>query len=405
MSRSILRAVLERPAQNQAALDGLRAFAILAVIAFHSVGMSTWATVAAQSRGELDLLRRLLFNLWSGVDVFFVLSGYLIGRMLIGDLRRHGRLFYSSFLVRRTSRIFPAYYVVLTVALLAAGPWLPPIFAALFGSLDPAALREGAWTQYLYVSNYLLGPQDPSVIRVNWSLCIEEQFYLVLPPLLWLVTRTRDRRWHLAGIGAGVLVPLGLRAAHYVTHPEAGVDTVWVQSHFRFDELFVGVLLAYVHVHWPERMTAWCRRLGPVLPVTGGLAFLSVLLYGSAFMGGAFRVVFQFALLAWGTAAIMAHVLTSESVLTRVLSARGWYPIARVSYGMYLVHPYMLFAWLSGPWTTLLVDAPLGWRVLVLFVATVAMSWSLSVLLFVAVERPLMQLGHRATRSLRTRSA
>lgn len=401
MLRSITKALFERPSQNFHALDGLRGFATFAVIGFHCVGMSTWATAAAQSRGDLDLLRRVLFNFWFGMDIFFVLSGFLIGRILIRDLERSRKIFYPSFLVRRTLRIFPAYYIVLTVALLVVGPWLPPIFVALFGSLDPSALRGNAWMQYLYVSNYLMTGTDPSVIRVNWSLCVEEQFYLLLPVVLWLVMRTQDRRWHLFALATGILVPLLLRAAHHLAHPSAGASSVWVQSHFRFDELFIGVLLAYVYVNWPDRLRTWSERLGPALPMAGVLSFVTVSLYGSAFLGGAFRVVFQFALLAWGTAAIIAHSLTKDSAFTRVLSARAWFPVTRVSYTMYLVHPYFLFAWLSGPFQTLLVDAPLGWRVLVLFVVTFSTSWLTAALLFVSVEGPLMRVGQRASMRLR----
>ena len=100
------------------ALDGIRAIAILTVILFHCAVFSNYVSPLMKAQGiPISWTQQILLNLWSGVDIFFVLSGFLIGRILLRDLAIEGRIFYASFFVRRSLRIFPLYYLVLTVTL------------------------------------------------------------------------------------------------------------------------------------------------------------------------------------------------------------------------------------------------------------------------------------------------
>ncbi|MCA9511789.1 MAG: acyltransferase [Myxococcales bacterium] len=356
---------------------------------------SAYTTARGEAAGAFSPVQRWLFNLWSGVDVFFVLSGFLIGRILLGNLARTGRIGWASFLVRRSLRIFPAYYVVLAAALLVVAPHAPRAFAFLFETRDFGALRAAAWPAFLYVANYWTPPGAPSPMSWAWSLCIEEHFYLVLPPLLWLFVRGRGRAAHAAVLALGLLGPFAARAAVFAADPGSSVRAVYFQSHFRFDELFAGVAVAYAHVHFPDALRRLVARAGLWLPAAGAGAIASVWAFGSPHAGGAFRLLFQFPLLAFGTAALVAHVLHATSPVSRALAARALAPIARVSYGMYLVHPYVLFAWMSGPFSAMFRAPRMGPWVAALAAACALASWALAAAMFVALERPLLDLGAR----------
>jgi len=394
--------VFVRPEGNIDALDGLRAIAVLTVAAFHCAVFSAYATPELERAGATNFAQHLLLNLWSGVDIFFVLSGFLIGRGLIRDLKTGSRVYYPSFFARRSLRIFPAYYLVLSVSLFAVVPNAPPLFRYLWGSVEAGALRENAWASYLYLSNYLTPAGAPNLMSWAWSLCIEEHFYIVLPPLLWLTMRGTSRWLHAVGLAVGLAGPFIARAVAYLQDPSLEVRDIYFYSHYRFDELFVGVAVAYASVHHTAALAHFAKRAGPVLPLLGVAAITSVWIFGSAHWGNAFRIVFQFPLLAWGTAALLVHGLHEQTWIRRALSARMWFPIARVSYGMYLIHPLVLFALLAGPFRVIFGHAHIGALWVALYAAVVLLSFAIAAAMFALFERPLLDLGGRLARRLRS---
>jgi len=398
------RDLFERPARNLHALDGLRALAVLCVLLFHCAIFSAYATPAHEAAGKLALGQRVLLNLWSGVDVFFVLSGFLIGGILLRDLATSGRVFYASFFVRRSLRIFPIYYFYLLLTLVAVAPYAPRLYSYLWGTVDVAALWANSWTNFLYLNNYLLAPGEANPLSWSWSLCIEEHFYILLPPLLWATLRSPNKGLHAFGLALGLFGPALARALAWFADPGLSTESIYHRSHFRFDELFVGVVVAYAHVHAPEGLASATRRLGLCLPFLGALAVASVWCFGSASEGGVFRIWFQFPLMAWGTAALLLHGIYCTSPLTRFLSAEVWYPIARVSYGIYLVHPILIFALLAGPFRGVFETGPSPAQLLGLACASFALSWGVSALLFLSFESPILQLGGRWSRQIRSRS-
>jgi hypothetical protein len=166
------RDLFTRPPGSLPALDGIRAFACAAIVFFHATVFSGVFMVRDPDR-ELRVLRFLGNAMWTGVDIFFVLSGFLIGRILIRDLERSGRVGYRRFYLRRSFRIFPAYYFVLSVILFVFarfdfanyGSYL--VFAGA-GSWE--SVRDGAWAaHYLYLSNYV-APTRANVMTWGWSL-------------------------------------------------------------------------------------------------------------------------------------------------------------------------------------------------------------------------------------------
>ena len=170
------------------ALDGLRAIAVLAVMLYHG-------GVALTGGGFL------------GVDIFFVLSGFLITTLLLLEFEGTGRLDLPAFWGRRARRLLPALFVVLVVVL---------VYAAFLSGQAADSIRADVLAALFYVSNwwfiasgnsYFEQFQDPSPLTHTWSLAIEEQWYLLLPlALVLLLPRVRSRRSWALGFGLLALV-------------------------------------------------------------------------------------------------------------------------------------------------------------------------------------------------------
>jgi peptidoglycan/LPS O-acetylase OafA/YrhL len=163
------------PAKRIPELDGVRGLAIALVLIYH------YANVAIPGNKVLNYAFLPTRLMWSGVDLFFVLSGLLIGGILLDY--RESRRYYSVFYARRVHRIFPIYYLM--IALLVVGSWAFPHSPLFLGSMP-------LWTFPLYAQN-LMGDftRAPVWIGVSWSLAVEEQFYLLFPLIVRLFSRKR----------------------------------------------------------------------------------------------------------------------------------------------------------------------------------------------------------------------
>src|SRR3954468_13821932 len=174
---------------------------------------------------------------WAGVDLFFVLSGFLMGRLVLGEYRRTGGFDGRRFTVRRVLKLWPVLYLFLAVH-------------ALFGA-EP--LGSYLWQNALHVQNYV-----GTSLQHLWSLAVEEHFYLALALLFPVFVRRGGSLKLFAGLLAGVLVAA---LAFRVTGSLEGVSDTRLQwrTHFRLDGLAAGVLLAVVSVRWPQRFDALQR--------------------------------------------------------------------------------------------------------------------------------------------------
>lgn len=201
-------------------LDGLRGIAIMLVVVWHYV------IVTSPDPLTVGLLT------WSGVDLFFVLSGFLIGGILMDS--RESPLYYSSFYVRRFYRIVPLYLVILMFAFLGASLTDSFMFE---GQLHPLAYLT--FTQNIWMST--LGTYGSSFTSVTWSLAVEEQFYLVLPFLLRKISR---KQIPLVMAMLIITAPL-LRFVLFVVRGHAPLAS-YVFSGCRADALALGVLAAWL---------------------------------------------------------------------------------------------------------------------------------------------------------------
>src|SRR6186997_1549382 len=159
------------------ALDGLRGIAIVLVMLHHF-------TYLRPTSGIDALIGNVLFFGWTGVDLFFVLSGFLITGILLDT--RNSRRYFTTFYARRTLRIFPLYYLILFIALVVL-PKFPAVDRVLIGQ-DELIDLPPQWPYWLYLTNFSIADRGwvHGWVDVGWSLAIEEQFYLVWPLVIWL---------------------------------------------------------------------------------------------------------------------------------------------------------------------------------------------------------------------------
>jgi peptidoglycan/LPS O-acetylase OafA/YrhL len=392
-----------RPPQNFAPLDGLRGFASCIVVFYHCVMFTGFLQAGSLEAAESPWLPRLANGFWTGIDIFFVLSGFLIGRLLIRDLERDGRLYYPSFFIRRGFRIFPAYYFVLTASLLFILPLDIPVFRFLFASSDWREVAGASWSNYLYVVNYVAPGSMPSPMSWAWSLCVEEHFYALLPLVLFLVYRVPGVSLRPTLLALFVLAPLAGRAIQYVADPSLELMRgFYYYSHNRFDELFVGVCIAYLFVTRREVFRRWAERAGSWLWIGGFACAAAVWVFGGLQRGGAFAVVAQFSVMALGTGLLVVNCLFLPNAVTRFFAHPFWYPLARLSYGTYLIHLFVLFALLGlqvgGGGTRG------GWSIVGLYVLTMALSSLLAAVMFLALEAPMLRLGVSLSAGSRARA-
>jgi len=386
------------PDENFAHLDGLRGFASCIIVFYHCAIFTAFFTPEAVESGRGFWVRVLSNGFWSGIDIFFVLSGFLIGRILISNLVRDGVLYYGAFLLRRSFRIFPAYYFMLTVSLLFVAPLGLPIFHFLYGTEDWNLLFRESWSNYFYLVNYVNPGNEPSIMSWGWSLAVEEHFYLILPPVLWLLFRSSSSAVRLWGLIACVLIPLAGRAFQYLRDPSIELmDGFYYYSHNRFDSIFMGVVISYLYVLHFEDLRRFCLRAGSALAATGLACVAIVWIAGGLHRGGLFVIVFQFFIMGLGTSLLVLNGLFLDNGLTRVLQHPRWYPVARISYGVYLIHPFVLFFLLHFYRQRVPTGDIGGGLLVVLYILVVALSSMLAVVMFEVLELPMLRLGARVS--------
>lgn len=355
------------------ALDGIRAIAVALVLAGHG-------GVPGVAGGFI------------GVDIFFVLSGFLIPSLLLDEYRRTEHIDLKGFWIRRAKRLLPAM-VLMALAVVIARDLFPPEAVA--------TLREDAVAAFFWMANWVFVAADtdyfsqgatPSPLQHTWSLAVEEQYY-VLWPLLVLGAILLLRRRRPAAVRAAVFViaVLGVTAsavaAIVLSGDPAQLNRVYFGTDTRAQALLVGAAAAALLVRDWSTLTVsgtlirarWRRWVAWMLPVVGVavLAVAAHLATGSAdqFRHGLLLVV------AVGAVLVVAPVaLDQDGYVARALA---WYPLVTlgvISYGVYLWH-WPIFLILNGERTGLS-----GWSLLALRCAvTIAVSW----VSWWAIEQPV----------------
>lgn len=287
-------------------LDWVRGIAILLVIDYHATKLDNHNIVAEWNRFVGNHIG------WMGVDLFFVLSGFLVGGLLVQEITRTGHIRIGRFLVRRMLKIWPAYYFY--------------ILFQIFLHRHP--LHSFVWQNLLHIQNYV-----GTSLSHTWSLAVEEHFYLLLPfVLLWIYTRQYLRaRMELILIAACAAV-LCLRVVSVLV---AGVGQLQWQTHARLDSLLFGVLLS--HLLYASR-----ERFDALLQHRLVLAALSVCVFVIALLTAGHQTVYMATVgytvnyLCFGSLTLLVYGYHGPLIQTRLYRAIAW--IGRYSYGIYLWH-------------------------------------------------------------------
>lgn len=353
-------------------LDTLRAFAVLVVVLYH-------LTIF----GELpQALLSVTYYGFMGVDLFFVLSGFLIGRQLLKPYLRGKRPSIREFYLRRAYRILPAYFVVVTLYFLVPAwrdyPQLPSL-----------------WKFLTFTMNFGFTFSTRAFSHA-WSLCVEEHFYLVLPWLVLLMMRKPSGAktiWLIAFVAAG---GIALRWWLVLQYPDAVYERVYYPTYTRLDGLMAGVCLALVNAFRPGWWNVWMRRGHSLL--LAGIACVAAVVWmfrgqdlGSDSGPAKWGVIVGFPLLSLGLGLVTASAMSENGWLARV-RVPGAEMLATLAFALYLTHkPVAHFVMLHVP-RIAEPHGPGSW----LMYAVVCLSAAMA--LHVVVERPALWLRDRALR-------
>ncbi|MGH9947838.1 MAG: acyltransferase family protein [Pyrinomonadaceae bacterium] len=291
-------------------LDGLRGIAILVVMAFN--GKLLWM------RGG-----------FIGVDIFFVLSGFLITALLVQGYQKTGSMGFKNFYFRRALRLLPALFLLMLFCI---------AYALFFQPADKAAVTlNGVLYTLFYVANWVQVPPYLTSIGVlshAWSLSVEEQFYIVWPLLLLLLLKLKSK-----GFVIGILLCLiGISVLLNVWFWNAGVPYIrmYMGSDTRANELLIGCLAALLLL-WgilrPTDRLKWAFHAASLISIAGILLSFFLLSFKGGFVynGG-------FALISIGTAVLILDFLLFPSRLSRLFEFAPLVWLGKISYGLYLWH-------------------------------------------------------------------
>jgi peptidoglycan/LPS O-acetylase OafA/YrhL len=301
------------------ALDGLRGVAILLVVLHHFAFYGGF-----QPAGPVDrLVGAVAYAGWTGVDLFFVLSGFLITRILYtADREKH---YFRNFYARRVLRIFPLYYATLAFFFLV-GPSLG------VPSRGPIADQAWYWTYAVNVRIATAGWPKINELAHFWSLAIEEQFYLVWPLLIFFLGRASLIRLCVVMIGASLAVRLWLAV-------DGQSLAAFVLAQARLDSLAAGALLALLASE-NGGLRPWRRTAGLVAGTA--LALLAALAFreGGLWTEDALTISIGLTLLAILFASMVTLTLTAPASgnFARFMTSVPMQSLGRYSYGLYVLH-------------------------------------------------------------------
>jgi peptidoglycan/LPS O-acetylase OafA/YrhL len=352
-------------------LDLLRAIAILWVMYYHGAVL-----------GLLPDNDPVATPGWMGVDLFFALSGYLIGSQLLRPLARGHEPNPGRFYLRRALRTLPAYLVVVALY------FTVPMFRERATIMPP-------WQFLTFTENVFIDFSHPRAFSHVWSLCVEEQFYLAAPVVIWLLAR-RPKAWKAIALCVAILLG-GMALRGYIWfHDLAPIQHV-PHGHFsqrfqeriyyptwtRLDGLLGGVVLALVAAFRPKLWASMMRRadfigLVGLLAVAGGIWMFS---RRADFVS----TVFGYPLVSFGMTALVAAAAGPIGVLGRG-AIPGAATVAAMAYSLYLTHKQVYHM------VHVAVGDSLDGRPTAAFLTYAIAALGAGALLYLAVERPFLRL-------------
>jgi peptidoglycan/LPS O-acetylase OafA/YrhL len=402
------QSIYQRRASNFAAIDGIRALSILLVLVYHTFLVYDLSNPHETVASILEKLGGAWTWAWNGdkgVDVFFVMSGFLISGILLRQYSKEGHLNLKNFYIRRYLRLTPAYYFMLTVY------WLL------------AAKNSGMiWANYLYVSNFI--PYQHQAAGWTWSLAVEEQFYFIYPLILIAILKFCKSPgavllW-LFLISIAVSAGIVLSDDMLRTTPSSHIYTddtfnahfftvLYDNLHTRFGGLVVGCLAAYgMHFHKEKLTQVANSALGIALTVVG-VVLISFFMIFPAFSPAydanqtlhILYYIFNHTLFAVGVGLLIVAMLLQQHWLANAFkwffSLPFWYPIASLSYSLYLIHLVVMILVIPAMVNLTMMmpeqyDWSMGQILFYGFIVSSVLSFAVATLMYLFIEKPVMNL-------------
>ena len=339
-------------------LDGVRAFAVLAVMAFHI--LQNLAPPIVYRGGIM------------GVDVFFVLSGYLITTLLIREQDDAGRVSRVNFYIRRALRLLPALFLTFIVGAITVH-----VTHAHF----PRPYGQSVLLALAYIANWAQIHKEMVPLGHTWSLSIEEQYYIVWPTLLIIATRLKASRRMLAGLLLVGAAAMGIGRYYAAIHGHGSFALLSTIT--RPDSVLIGSALALLLADPPAQLVRFLARREPAYAAIVIVAIGTLTLGATSpnFVRGGLTLINLC------TAIVVGHLTVAEdSPLRSLFSTKPLPFIGRISYGLYLFHIPILW---------LIVGYPAKNRGLVPVAEVYVLTFAVAIASFMLIERPALKLKSR----------
>lgn len=365
-------------------LNGIRAISILSVVVFH-----VWVTVKPVIQNSPEWLTLLLGSLSSGVDFFFLLSGFLIYGGLRREYETKGSVSISNFFIKRSLRIFPAFYFALVVLYFFKSYQLSKFNPHLIQDPGAVAMFEeiriglsNVWVDALYLTDLL---HVPVVYNGGWSLSIEEHFYMILPFFCILFFFKIDFAKRLSFYILGFCVALFVR--YSVSFPTPNMDGVYM-LYCRFDSILFGMLVYEFYHRFPWNQI----HLQGKNILFWSLLFLSGILIfwmHQIDSGSAFAIVFRPTLVSVGFGILM-YLSFFNVYIRSFFSLSIFRPFARLGYTAYLWH-IIVIPLVAKKVTPLVMREPTLYSVLIAVFWVLLSTFLVSWIAYLLIELPFLK--------------
>jgi len=404
--------LLNRSNSNFAVIDGIRAIAVLWVIFFHA-----WLFQQIIFSNEIEKIYDYPFLNWVtkgdlGVDLFFVISGFLIGGIIFKEIKSSEKFNFKRFYVRRFLRLSPVYIFAIFLNL---------YFLKELGQ-DNLLLY---WPNLLYINNYLPG----SPMGWTWSLAIEEQFYIIVPFLLvFIFPRFRNKAvffivlsaisisltWYYVYVFKQYTLPFNL--TFLSDDWKAWFDSYYMVTHLRYIGLLLGVALAYINVYKTKEIKNIFEskaKLVTIFSIISVIGFITISftplgewmpLQDSIFnhlnihVGKWYEILVRPLFSLFTSFIILACIHGNNFIINPInkfLSSKFFYPIAQVSYSAYLFHE-MFIIWVSPRLLKYLSPSFTHTQIflIIVFVSLIAIL-IVSVFMYYLIEQPFQKIREK----------
>ena len=402
------KSIYTRRSSNYASIDGIRAFSILLVLVFHTFFVYQLAHpvhTVASILTELGNGWAWVWNGDKGVDVFFVMSGFLISGILFRQIAKEGHMNLRSFYLRRYLRLTPAYYFTLTVYWLLNGP-----------------NSETIWANYLYISNFI--DYEHQAVGWTWSLAIEEQFYFIYPLLLIVMLKYFKSPGYVMLylfiisflIRAGIvlsddLIRTSPSSRMYTDHGYFNhfFTVLYDNLHSRFGSLLVGCMAAYnLHFH-RDNITRFANSskgtISTVIAIILIIFFMDFPIFSPLYDElqplHLFYQIFSRNLFSLGIGVLIIAMIVQQHFIANNIrwffSLPFWYPFATLSYSLYLIHLVVMSAVIPALINlSLMMPQDYPWSMsetlLIGFFVSSIISMAIAILMYLFIEKPVMNL-------------